>query len=597
MKYHIICLLSIISISRCIAQDILPPFVQWHGESEKLMHKGNDPLITPFEQSGGTGSATLPEMLEWFAGLQNASKNVQLGSIGTSAEGRDILMVKVSSDDIFMYGEPRNSDRPTVLVQAGIHSGEIDGKDAGMMLLRDIAVGGKTFLLNKVNIIFIPILNIDGHERNSAYGRINQRGPEIIGWRSNARNLNLNRDYSKLETEEILGITNIINLYNPVLYIDIHVTDGVDYQYDITYGPNGKPGYSPSCNDWMETFYEPFVKDALIAAGHIPGPLIFAMNDRDMEAGIANFFSGPRFSTGYGDLRHVPTILVENHSLKPFKQRVLGTYVFLEASLRIIIETYKEVKDAMVEDKNRRPEMVPIQWKLNEMMRDSISFKGIKSIKKKSEITGAEYVEWTGEPVTQRLAAYNKNDATLSVKRPVAYIIPASRKEIISKLKAHGVIMSELTVAETLDVEMYRIKDIKPESQLPFQGRMRMHGTPIMEKRKEIFPKGSMRISTDQPSGDLLIVLLEPDSPDSFFRWGFFPEISERTEYFEVYVMEKLAAKMLAESPELKLEFDSKKKSDADFAANQNAQLRWFYEKTPYADQHYLLYPVGIIRN
>ena len=579
------------------SQNLLPPVADWHGKSESLMKTGIDPLITPFELSGGTRSATLAETRDWFKKLEKLSKNVQLVNMGLSAEGREMLLVKVSSDDHFKYGTITNSDRPTVLIQAGIHSGEIDGKDAGMMLLRDIAVGNKSGLLKGINILFIPILNIDGHERASEYGRINQRGPEVIGWRTNARNLNLNRDYAKVDTEELRAVMKVINEYDPQLYLDIHVTDGVDYQYDVTYGYIDSNGYSPACSDWLQTFFEPFVNEELTMMGHIPGQLVFAKNDRDMQAGNVNYISEPRFSNAYGNVRHLPSILVENHSLKPYKQRVLGTYVFLEAAIKIMSESRLELKNAIESDKKKRPELVPLTWKLNENLTDSVWFSGIESTLKKSIVTGAEYVDWTAKPTKQYIPLFKHNVPELLVNRPETYIVPVANKDVIERLEIHGIKMVKLTAPETLEVEMYRIKDMKVVGKLPFQGRMRMSGITIKEKRTRIFPAGSVRISTNQPLGDLAVLLLEPDSPDSFLQWGFYAGISERTEYFEVYVMEKLALKMMNENPELKREFESKKSSDASFSADQWAQLHWWYEKTPYSDQEYLLYPVGRILN
>jgi len=577
------------------AQGLLPPVADWHGKSESLMHNAKDPLITPFELSGGTHSATLQEMQDWFKKLEKMSKNVQLVNMGLSAEGREMMLVKVSSDDHFKYGTITNSDRPVLLIQAGIHSGEIDGKDAGMMLLRDIAVGDKMGLLKGINILFIPVLNIDGHERSSVYGRINQRGPEVIGWRTNGRNLNLNRDYAKVDTEELRAVIKVINEYDPQLYLDIHVTDGVDYQYDITYGYVDSNGYSPASSDWLQTFFEPFVNEELTRMGHIPGQLVFAKNDKDMNAGNVNYISEPRFSNAYGNLRHLPSILVENHSLKPFKQRVLGTYVFLEATIRIMSESRVELKDAIESDKKKRPEMVPLTWKLSENPPDSVWFSGVTSTMKKSDITDAEYPTWTAKPVKQRIPLFKYNVPGLLVKRPAFYIVPGSGKEVIERLEIHGIKMTKLIAPETLQVDMYRIKDMKVEGKLPFQGRMRMSGITVNERHSRIFPAGSVRISTDQPLGDLVVLLLEPDSPDSFFQWGFYAGISERTEYFELYVMERLASKMMVENPELKKEFDAKKISDSAFASDQWAQLHWWYEKTPYSDQEYLLYPVGRI--
>lgn len=216
------------------AQSILPPVIEWKGTSELLIAKPNNPWITPTEMSGFITTPDYNETMNWFRKLSDASPLISMTSIGISLEGRDIVMIIASSEKITTATALKNSSKPLLFVQAGIHAGEIDGKDAGMMLLRDIAFGDKKHLLDGVNLLFIPILNVDGHERSSPYNRPNQRGPQNMGWRTNAENLNLNRDYAKQDTREIRAVTNVFNEYDPLLYMDIHVTDGADYQYDIT---------------------------------------------------------------------------------------------------------------------------------------------------------------------------------------------------------------------------------------------------------------------------------------------------------------------------------------------------------------------------
>ena len=243
--------------------------------------------------------------------------------------------------------------RPTLLAQAGIHSGEIDGKDAGLMLLRDIAVGGKSALLDRANFLFVPIFNADGHERISEWNRPNQRGPIHQGWRTTAQNLNLNRDYMKADTPEMRAMLALINAAAPALYLDLHVTDGIDYQYDITFGYDGDTGvlaWSPRIGTWLNQVYRPAATAALQAAGHIPGLLLNAVDDRDLTKGLVFGTSMPRFSAGYGDLRHIPSVLVENHSLKTYPQRVLGTYVLLEASLQALAAHGQELQQAIAAD-------------------------------------------------------------------------------------------------------------------------------------------------------------------------------------------------------------------------------------------------------
>ncbi|MEZ5275749.1 MAG: M14 family metallopeptidase [Opitutaceae bacterium] len=334
------------------APAVLPPIVPWSGSSEALVVGADHPWVTPSELTDLADSPDYAETLAYLERLCHASDRLELEVFGRTGEGRDLYVVIARSED-------QSEDRPIVLAQAGIHSGEIDGKDAGLMLLRDMAVGGKGEILEKVDFLFVPVFNLDGHERRSLYNRPNQRGPIHQGWRTTARNLNLNRDYLKADSPEMRAMLGLIREWEPDLYLDLHVTDGIDYQYDITFGYNGydgNPAWSPRIGAWLDEILRPEATKALLDGGHIPGRLVFAADDRDPAKGIGLGSTMPRFSDGYGDLRHLPTILVENHSLKPYRQRVLGTYVFLEGVLRCVGENAASLKAAIAADREARVE-------------------------------------------------------------------------------------------------------------------------------------------------------------------------------------------------------------------------------------------------
>ncbi|RME01322.1 MAG: carboxypeptidase, partial [Calditrichaeota bacterium] len=473
--------------------------------------------------------------------------------------------------------------KPTLLAQAGIHAGEIDGKDAGLMLLRDMTVHRqKADLLNGANFLFIPIFNVDGHERFSRYNRINQRGPREMGWRTTAQNLNLNRDYTKLDTPEMQALIRALNIWQPDLYFDLHVTDGADYQYDITFGYTGPHGYSPAIATWLDTRLRPALNHDLRAMGHIPGPLVFAVNNRNFKQGIVDWTATPRFSNGYGDLRHLPTVLVENHSLKPYKQRVLGTYVLLESSLRLLAKAGKSLRDAIKADQTRHVARVPLAWRVSRQKApEMIEFLGISSRLDSSEVTGSTYLQWTGKPIKMTIPLLRMNMPSLQVDLPKAYWLPPSCSTVIARLKLHGVRMERTSTPRVVTVDMYRLREFKL-AERPFEGHVRVTAKYNVEKRQQRYPAGSVRIPTDQPLADLAAVLLEPDSPDSFFQWGFFMNILSRTEYAEPYVMIPMAEKMLANDPDLRAEFEKKLKQDARFAQNPRARLQWFYQRTPY---------------
>ena len=573
----------------------LPPSTPWSGKSRELIVAADDPWITPSEKSAFRFTPSYDETVAWLRRLVAAAPELRMVSIGKSGENRDIWMVIASKDRAFTPEALKRSGKPILLAQAGIHAGEIDGKDAGLLLLRDMTVRGKRReLLDRANFLFVPIFNVDGHERISAFGRVNQRGPERMGWRTNAQNLNLNRDYAKLDTPEVRAIVAAIERWSPDLYVDLHVTDGADYQYDVTWGWNRRTGWSPSIARWLDDTLQPALERDLKAAGHIPGPLVFAAFGDDITRGITFGEGIPRFSTGWGDARHLAAVLVENHSLKPYEQRVLGMRVLLESMMVTLGSGGAALRRATDEDRRRRIDPVVLTWEDPEKGKPSetLELLGIESRTALSPISGTVRTEYLGRPITLRVPAFRDFTVTASVPRAKAYWIPAQWNEVADRLRRHGIAIEQITAPRDLEVDMYRLVDPKLKSEA-FEGRVQFTTRAKIERRKERFAAGSWRVSTDQPLGQLASLLLEPESGDSFLQWGFFLSILQRTEYIESYIVEPLAEKMLADDPKLAEEFRRKVAGDAAFRADSTARLRWFYERSPYWDERWLLYPVA----
>jgi hypothetical protein len=584
---------SLLAASAAAGRAILPPLAPWEGRSRSLVAPPDDPWVTPAEASGLSRTPSYTDTVAYLKRLDAASSEVSLVSLGKSPEGRDLWLAIASAEGVSAPAALKASGKPTLFAQAGIHAGEIDGKDAGLMLLRDMTVRGRRReLLAGANFLFLPIFNVDGHERSGPYGRINQRGPEESGWRTTSANLNLNRDYAKLDAPETRAVVAALDRFDPDLYLDLHVTDGADYQYDITFGYNGPRGHSPGIGGWLEGRLEPALKTDLAAWGHVPGPLVFFVDDADPGRGIGGFVGPPRFSTGYGDVRHLPTVLVENHSLKPYDRRVLGTYVLLQSCLQTLAEHGGELRRAIEADRGRHPASVPLSFRVGEGEPRRIEFLAIAARKVASPVTGGEVLQWTGEPVTLTVPVLEETEPAVTVRRPRAYWIPPGWPEVIERLAQHGIRMERLTEPRTVAVEMFRLEGAKIEAE-PFEGRARVVAEPVALRRRETYAPGSVRVPTDQPLGDLAVVLLEPASGDSFLQWGFFLEVLQRTEYVEAYVMEPMARAMLAEDPGLAAEFQKKLAEDAAFAASPAERLQWFYRRTPFWDERWRLYPVA----
>jgi Zinc carboxypeptidase len=571
---------------------VLPPEHPWVGKSVSLVADAKDPWSTPAERSAFARTPRYDETVAWLKKLVLDAPQLQLLPLGKSPEGRTVWMVAASQQRAFTPGALRATKKPTLLVQACIHAGEVDGKDAGLMLLRDMTVGKtKLDVLDTANFLFIPIYNVDGHERFSATSRINQRGPAEAGWRTTARNLNLNRDYMKLDAPETRMLVKALNEWAPDLYLDLHVTDGADYQYDITFGHN-EQGWSPAIGRWLTETLAPALTRDLEAMGHIPGPLIQVADDRNPGKGILGWRAGSRYSNGYGDARHLPSLLVENHSLKPYRQRVLGTYVLLESALRTLGKQAASLRQAVSADEARRSAEIPLDWKPAEAPTRTIELKGVDWRAVPSAVSGDTRIEYLGTPRTLAVPVFDNAQPKAVARRPKAYWIPPSWPEVVDRLAAHGIALERLAAPRDVAVERLKVEAWKLADQ-PFEGHVGVTASFSSERRTEHYPAGAVRVSTDQPKGDLAVLLLDPAAPDSFFQWGFFLEALQPAEYAEAYVMEPMAERMLAEDAALKAEFEKKVRADAAFAKSREERLLWFYRRTPFYDERGRLYPVA----
>ena len=565
----------------------LPPVLPWQGASERLVVPPSDPWITPAEARGFDETPSYAATRAWLDRLVAASPLLRVESFGRTAQGRELYAVRAT--------KPGSGPKPVLLVQAGIHSGEIDGKDAGLMLLRDIALRGKDGLLDQADLVFVPIFNADGHERTSPYNRPNQRGPSNQGWRTTAQNLNLNRDYVKADTPEMRAMRGFINRLNPTLILDLHVSDGVDYQYDITFtfpGWAGSPTHSPAIGRWLDARYRPAIIAALAGAGHIPGLYIEAIDPRKPDKGALLSPDAPRYSTGYGELARQPTVLVETHSLKPYRQRVLGTYVLIEESLRLVGAESAGLASAIAIDRAARPGTSVLTWKPSATPFFTIpAFKGIAHETFRSAASGGNEVRWLGRPVTLKMPVFIQAPDFVTTL-PAAWWVPATKPDVIALLRLHGIAFEPIAEPRTVTLDMVRLTGPKlgkaDEGHIPLKAAAYVHAP-----RRETFPAGSVRVPSAQPLGLLAAAMLEPESPDSLLAWNFFPEILMRTEYVEGYVIAPLADRMLNSDPALKAEFRAKLAADPKFAADPDARLGWFYERTRYYDERFLLYPVG----
>lgn len=556
---------------------------------------------TYYEKSNFTETSRYDETVDFCQQLDQASSQISMVSLGKSPQGRDIQMLIVDKDGLNDPKLIRNKGRLVVLIESCIHPGEPEGKDASLMLVRDMVINKKNKnLLDKVSLMVIPIFNVDGHERFSAFNRINQNGPKEMGWRSTANNLNLNRDFLKAETVEMQHWLKMYNAWLPDFFIDIHTTDGADYQYHLTYDIEKYGTLDSGLTRWLNDIFEPRLDKGMSDAGYKIFPYVQFRKWHDPRSGLRKNAAPPLVSTGYAAAQNRPSVLVETHMLKDYKTRVSSVYEMLVQTIGIVnhqnetLKTLISMADKSTSSSNFRKDLVPVAFANSSKDSIMIDFKGFDYTTKKSDLTGGDWFVYDPtKPVTMKIPFFNKNYVEKSVKLPAYYIIPVECNEVIEKLQLHGIRTMKILKDTTMQVTMLHFE--KPEFRKePNEGRHMVKVGTVEKSEKRTFVKGSVLVPTDQRTAKVIAYLLEPTASGSLVEWGFFNSFFEQKEYGETYVMETVARDMLAKDPSIKKEFDEKVKDNPDYK-DQWTKLNWFYNRSQWADINYMVYPVGKI--
>jgi hypothetical protein len=529
-------------------------------------------------------------------GLQD---NVSVFPIGKSPEGREMVVVVVSTDSDVLNFE--NRKKPLLFVNNGIHSGEIDGKDATLVLARRLVnpdgapeEANWSGLLDKASFAFIPVLSVDGHERFSRFNRVNQNGPEEMGWRATSENLNLNRDFAKIDGLEMRNLLEFVNDIEPDFYIDNHVTDGGDWQYVVQWDVPRYPTMAKATVDVSQKFVDE-VMPKLTKSGFENAPYFGGFDDRNPGRGITLGFYGPRYSTGYWAMRNRPSMLVETHVLKPYKERYDATlelnrltleWVGANASLLRVRNQYGDVEGMAMDE----GEDVVLTARNSGKTKPYV-FKGLKFDPYKSDVSGAEIPRWTREKVNHETVIRDEFEAGVSVKAPAGWFVPSYLRSVVDRLQVHGVQMIPVrdeAVGTTVRWTVQKFDGVSLGTST-FEGRTMPRFKVIDVERDIVVPAGFV-VPVNQRLVRLAAQLLEPTSGDSFAAWGFLNAYLESKEYAEAYAMEPIAQEMLKD-PATKAAFEEALK-DVSFAGSPGARLNWFYERSPWFDQRYLIHPI-----
>lgn len=558
---------------------------------------------TPAERSNFETTPSYADTRAYLERLAAAApERIKLTRFGVSSEGRDLMLVVAAKDGEFTPAAARASGKEIVMVQSGIHAGEIEGKDAALMLLRDVSVAAKQpHLLDHAILVWLPIFNVDGHENSGPYNRINQHGPREMGFRATAQRLNLNRDYMKADAPEMRDWLVLFDAWLPDLFMDIHTTDGADYQYDLTWYLEEWGPLHPAVKQWEKDAFTKSILPAFEKRGHLAAPYLELVDHRDITKGIGNFGSGPRFSTGYVALRNRAALLVETHMLKSYATRVRATYDLVAATLQHINRHAGDLRKAVtladadtIARARTDTAQLPLAFATSKQS-TPFTLKGYEFVQTPSTISGDTWVSYDPtKPKTYEVPFFRDLVATESVRLPAAYLIPAAYAQIADKLREHGIRCERIDRPLKLRVERYRLGDPRWEEK-PFEGRHLLRDFSLASETVDTtFEAGATLVRLDQAAANVAVGLLEPRAADSLLRWGFFDAIFEQKESPDARVSERLAREMLAEDPALQHEFDARLTADPVFAKSPDARLAFFYEHSPwYATQRVGSYPVA----
>jgi hypothetical protein len=548
---------------------------------------------TPFESSNGKASATYQECIAFYKQLANKSANIQWKTMGQSDAGLPLNLVLFSSDKQFNPNKWKEQEKLVIFVINGIHPGEPDGIDASMMLLRDL-VTGKIKAPNNVVLAILPIYNIGGSLNRGSFSRVNQDGPLAYGFRGNAQNLDLNRDFIKSDSKEAKSFAEIFQWLNPDIFLDNHVSDGADYQYTMTLLTTQHNKLGGSIGQYLHDVFEPSLFKGMEAQKMTMTPYV-NFEDGNPEKGWNYFYDPPRFSSGYAALFQTMGFLSETHMLKPFADRVKSTYALMQTILDQGSQQAKAIKQARkaaIEAVKKQDEFA-LGYKSDTSKYQMIQFNGYETGRKPSTVTGMPRMFYDhSKPFSKAVKFYNFAIPEKIVRKPAAYIIPQGWHAVIQLLQANAVQYKTLEKDSIIEVNAYRIDDYKTSTRA-YEKHYRHSDVKTSTRLQKIaFRKGDIIIPTGQAADRFLVETLEPTGDDGYFAWNFFDAILQQKEGYSNYRWEDVAGDFLASHPEIKQQLEDKKKAEPAFAASANAQLDFVYKKSPWYEPAHLRYPI-----
>ncbi|MEN8966306.1 MAG: M14 family metallopeptidase [Polaribacter sp.] len=552
-------------------------------------------FTTTFEKSAGTKTPEYKDVISYYEQLAEAYSQISLFSFGQTDAGKPLHLVVYNKEGIYNIEEITNSKKNKILINNGIHPGESDGIDASMMLLRDIVQNDSLKKKYKNCLIaVIPVYNVGGSLNRNSHTRANQNGPKEYGFRGNARNFDLNRDFIKQDTKNATTFAEIFHTVNPDVFIDNHVSNGADYQYAITHLFTQHNKLGGNLGSFLENEMRPQLENSLQKKNIIITPYVNVWGNTP-ETGFSQFFDSPRYSTGYTTLFHTLGLMIETHMLKPYKTRVKQTYEFMFSAFDVTEKNSNKIKElrskALGEILSKKT--YPITYKIDSINPTTLNFKGYEASYIDSKVTSGKRLFYdVNQPFEKETKYYNNFLVDQEVTIPKAYILPQGWHKVIDRLEANKIEFTHLKKDTIITVEVSHINDYKTRN-AAYEGHYLHYNTTTKKSTKTIqFRKGDVYIPTNQNGVRYLLETIEAEATDSFFNWNFFDTVLQKKEGYSAYVFEDIAENILAKNPKIKAAFEEKLIKDKVFANNPRMQLDFVYKNSPHYETAHLMLPV-----
>ena len=513
MKFKLILTCSLITIFSFVADS---------GNKEKL--------LTTAEKTDFASTSRLIDVIDFIQSLKkNYPQNIKIENLATSTEGRDIPLVFLGNPFPESPNNIINDGRIIVYVQANIHAGEVEGKEAIQMLIRDILMKETDDYLRNVLLIICPVFNADGNEKISKENRTHQNGPvNGVGVRHNGQLLDLNRDAMKLETPEVTALVNVLNKWDPALLIDLHTTNGSYHKESPTFTWMMNANTESSLTDFMREDMMPWVNTNLTDKYNTLNCFYGEFLDiRNPDKGWESYAFEPRYIVNYVGLRNRLSILNENYVYADFKTRVMGCYNLLKSILDYVSANNDTIKKLLKETDAK-----VIARGINPAERDSFAVEFTNTptpkpitintfvLENYNDQNGRDRVRPTDKVKPVTVPYYANWIPKRNVKFPFAYLIAYPDPDVINLLKKHGLKIEEIKEAVTLEVQTIKTIELKPSSRLNQGHYNDSIKVEYINEQKEI-PSGTLIIRTAQPLANLIAYLLEPETDDGLLYWNY----------------------------------------------------------------------------